>query len=69
MIFLGVAVGTIGALAAARVLVRLIEGMQPNELSTFAIAIPLLVVAALVASFVPARRASQVDPMRALRQQ
>ena len=43
--------------------------MQPTELSTFALMIPVLVIAALFASFVPARRASRVDPMRALRQE
>jgi putative ABC transport system permease protein len=45
-----------------------VEGMQPTEVSAFAIMIPLLVAAALLASFVPARRASRVDPMSALRQ-
>jgi predicted permease len=69
MIFVGVAIGTAAALAAARELRGLVEGMQPTEASAFAIMIPLLVMAALVASFVPARRASRVDPMRALRQQ
>jgi predicted permease len=68
MIFSGVAVGTGAALAASRVLVRLVEGMRSGELSSFAVMIPVLVAAALFASFVPARRASQVDPMSALRQ-
>ena len=48
---------------------RLVAGMQPTEPSTFAIMVSVLVVAALCASFVPARRASRVDPMRALRQE
>ncbi len=68
MIFLGVGIGTAAALAAARVLRGLVEGMQPTEVSAFAVMIPLLVAAALAASFVPARRASRVDPMSALRQ-
>jgi ABC-type lipoprotein release transport system permease subunit len=42
--------------------------MQPTDLGTFAITIPLLVLAALFASFLPARRASHVDPVIALRQ-
>jgi ABC-type antimicrobial peptide transport system permease subunit len=67
MIFIGVGVGIAAALAAGRVLGRLVEGMQPPEPSTFAIMIPVLVLAALFASFVPARRASRIDPMRALR--
>jgi predicted permease len=69
MIFLGVAVGVSAALAAGRVLVRLVEGTQPTQISTFAITVSLLIAAALVASFVPARRASRVDPLIALRQE
>ncbi len=69
MIFLGVGVGAAGALAAGRVLVRLVDGTQPTELSTFAITIAVLVAAALFASFIPARRASRVDPLISLRQE
>jgi ABC-type antimicrobial peptide transport system permease subunit len=69
MIFLGVGVGAVGALAAGRVLVRLVQGAEPTEFSTFAMTITLLVAAALIASFVPARRASRVDPLTALRQE
>jgi putative ABC transport system permease protein len=47
----------------------LVEGMRPADVSTFALTIPVLVIAALFASFVPARRASRVDPVSALRQQ
>jgi predicted permease len=68
MIFAGVGVGIAAAVAAGRLLVRLVEGMQPAEPSTFAITISVLAIAALFASFVPARRASRIDPMRALRQ-
>src|SRR5947209_14232638 len=67
MIFAGVGIGTIGAVTAGRLLVSLVEGMRPAEASTFAVMVPVLMIAALLASFVPARRASQVDPMRALR--
>jgi predicted permease len=69
MILVGVGVGILAALAASRILNRLVEGMRPADISTFAITIPVLVLAALFASFVPARRASRVDPMSALRQQ
>jgi predicted permease len=69
MIAVGVGVGVSAALAAGRVLERLVEGMRPTEVSTFGIMISVLVVAALFASFVPARRASRVDPIRALRQE
>ncbi len=69
MIFLGVAAGTAAALAAARVLERLVAGVQTAEPSTFVLMILVLVVAALFASFIPARRASRVDAMKALRQE
>jgi ABC-type antimicrobial peptide transport system permease subunit len=69
MISVGVAVGVVAALAAERVLARLVEGMQPGGVSAFAVMIPVLVTAALIASFVPARRASRVDPVKALRQE
>jgi predicted permease len=69
MIFVGIGIGTAAALAAGRVLRGLVEGMQPTEISAFALMIPLLVVAALLASFLPARRASRIDPITALRQE
>jgi ABC-type antimicrobial peptide transport system permease subunit len=69
MIVLGVGAGIAGAVAAGRLLVRLVEGMRPREPLTLALMILLLVAAALLASFVPARRASRIDPMRALRQE
>jgi ABC-type antimicrobial peptide transport system permease subunit len=69
MIFLGVVLGVSAAVAAARLLIRLVEGMQSTEPSTFALMILVLIVAALAASFVPARRASRVDPLTALRQE
>jgi putative ABC transport system permease protein len=41
--------------------------MRPAEPLTFAVMVPVLIAAALFASFVPARRASRVDPLVALR--
>jgi predicted permease len=52
MIFVGVGVGTLAAVAAGRILNRLVEGMRSADASTFAITIPILVIAALFASFV-----------------
>lgn len=69
MTFLGIGIGTVAAVAAGRILERLVEGMQPNALSTFMIMIPFLVLAAMLASLVPAYRASRVDPMHALRRE
>jgi ABC-type antimicrobial peptide transport system permease subunit len=69
MIVSGVVVGTVAAFAAGRVLEGLVQGIGPIEPSTFVIVIPLLMIAAVIASFVPARRASRVDPISALRQE
>jgi putative ABC transport system permease protein len=69
MILAGIGVGIAAALAAGRLLERLVAGVRPMEPLTFTIMISVLVVAALFASFVPARRASRVDPMSALRQE
>jgi putative ABC transport system permease protein len=43
--------------------------MQPTEMTTIGGMVAVLVAASLAASFVPARRASRVDPMRALREE
>jgi predicted permease len=69
MILAGVAVGSLAAVAATRILERLVAGMKPAEPSTFAGMASILILAALFASFLPARRASRVDPMSALRQE
>lgn len=67
MILAGVGVGIAGAFAAARLLVRLVEGVQSLDPLTFAVMIAVLITAALIASLVPAHRASRIDPLRALR--
>jgi predicted permease len=68
MIAIGIAAGLLASIAAARILRRTVEGMQPAQVSTFALMIALLLTTALLASFIPARRASRVDPVEALRQ-
>jgi putative ABC transport system permease protein len=67
MVGVGVVVGLGAATGAERLLQKLVEGMQPTELTTFGGMVAVLAAAALAASFVPARRASRVDPVRALR--
>jgi predicted permease len=69
MVFVGLGAGVIGSMAAGRVFQRFLEGMRPAYAPTFAIMIPLLLIAALLASFIPARRASRVDSVSALRQE
>jgi len=67
MIVVGIGVGVLGALAAGRLLQHLVEGMQAVDPSTFVIMIPILLAAALFASFMPARRASQARQMQGAR--
>jgi predicted permease len=68
MIFAGVAVGILASLGTGRLVQGLVEGMRPMDLRTFAITVPVLIAAALLASFLPARRASRISPTTALRQ-
>jgi predicted permease len=67
LLALGAAVGVVLALAAGRTASSLLFGLEPNDPLTFATATALLVSTALIASFLPASRASRVDPMVALR--
>ena len=64
---IGVAAGIAGAIATTRLMAALLFGVAPTDLVTFAALAGLLVVTALAASYVPARRAMRVDPMVALR--
>ena len=57
----------LAALAATRVMATLLYGVGANDFSIYAIVIVLLGAAALLASYIPARRAMKVDPMVALR--
>jgi putative ABC transport system permease protein len=64
---LGLSVGLIGAFAATRVLGSMLVNMSPADPLTFAAAAVFLTATALLASYLPARRATKVDPMAALR--
>jgi putative ABC transport system permease protein len=63
----GIVIGAAGGVLAARALGRLLYGVGPTDPLTFVAVAGLLAVVALVASYLPARRATRVDPVVALR--
>jgi|SRR5690242_7750797 putative ABC transport system permease protein len=66
-ILIGIAIGLAGSLVLTRSVQSLLFGVTPTDPATFAAVILLLVGAALLACYIPARRATKVDPMVALR--
>jgi ABC-type antimicrobial peptide transport system permease subunit len=67
MVLVGTLVGALGALELTQLMQSLVFGMSASDPLTFAaVALVLLLVAAL-ACYIPARRASRMDPLRALR--
>jgi predicted permease len=63
----GLAAGILISLATTRVLQRMLFGLGPRDTTTMLLAAGLLTVVALIAGYLPARRATMVDPMVALR--
>jgi len=66
---IGLALGLAGAVAATRLLTQLLFEVKPGDPVTYAGVTALLAVVALAASYIPARRATRVDPLAALRQE
>jgi macrolide transport system ATP-binding/permease protein len=64
---IGIAIGAACSLAAATLLRGLLFGIHPWDISTLAAVAAVLGISALLASYIPARRAASVDPMQALR--
>ena len=67
-VVLGVIAGLAGAAALTQLMAGLLYGVRPGDPVTFAAAVIVLAVVALLASAIPAWRASRIDPMTALRQ-
>jgi putative ABC transport system permease protein len=64
---LGVAIGLAGAFALTRVMTTLLFGVTPTDTITFGTVSALLLIVAFLACYIPARRATKVDPLVALR--
>ena len=64
---IGIGMGTIASIAVARGIASLLFGTQPTDPLTFAGMVLLLSAIALLAGYLPARRASRIQPMSALR--
>jgi putative ABC transport system permease protein len=65
---IGIVIGVGGALALTRVIDSMLVGVTPTDPATFAGITLLFLTVAALASFIPAWRASRVDPVQALRQ-
>ena len=67
LVALGTAIGVLGALAATRVIASELYGVTPSDPWTFAAAVVLILIVGGLACWIPARRATKVDPLEALR--
>ena len=64
---MGIALGIVASFVVARLIASLLFGTTPTDPATFAGMAALLCAVALIAGYLPARRASRIDPMVALR--
>jgi putative ABC transport system permease protein len=64
----GLAIGVVAALALTRVLANQLYGVSTTDLATFAAVLPILGAVALLATWLPARRAVRLDPLEAMRE-
>jgi predicted permease len=67
LVAVGVAIGLSAALATTRLISTLLYGLTPNDPVTIAVGVSLMIAVTALAGYLPARRASRVDPMIALR--
>jgi putative ABC transport system permease protein len=63
----GIGVGLVGSLALTRLMSSLLFAVKPTDVMTLAIVSVCLLLTALIACYIPAHRATKVDPLEALR--
>jgi putative ABC transport system permease protein len=67
--FLGVVVGLAASFAAVPLLARFLYGVKPHDVPTVVLVASLLIAVTLFASYIPARHATEIDPMETLRRE
>ena len=69
LVAVGVAVGLAGCFAVLRLIESWLYGVSPTDPLTYAVLVAVVIVVGLAASYVPARRATRIDPLEAMRNQ
>src|SRR5262249_25793305 len=67
VILLGIAAGVVTGIVCGRFVESQLFGVKAADVPVYAISVAVLLAASLAAAYLPARRASRIDPMRALR--
>lgn len=68
LVLAGAAIGTVGSLLLLRLIGPMLFGVSPTDVLTYVVVLALIATVGALAAYVPARRASRVEPLTALRQ-
>jgi ABC-type antimicrobial peptide transport system permease subunit len=64
---IGIVLGTVASIASSHLIAFMLFGTSPWDMATYAVMVSAIIAVALVSGYVPARKASRVDPLAALR--